>query len=133
MHCGSRFFCVRTTCRGGFCISRPEGIQLCDLRKILWYSVPIVKGGPRFSRPSSVIRAPVNECGPTGLAEALNPQAAMSSVTPRPTSVLAVPEAQQSRSRRISDSASSRACWIPLHLTVLKLGSRALGRLRFVS
>lgn len=59
---------------------------------------------------NSVIRARVKESGPTGLALVLNPQAAISSVTPLPMSVFAVPDAQQSSKIRTSDSASSSAC-----------------------
>lgn len=75
------------------------------------------------------MRARVNESGPTGLALALKPQAAMSSVTPWPASVFAVPDAQQSRRSNTSDSASSSACWMPFHLTSRNLGSFLLGRL----
>ncbi len=66
---------------------------------------------------NSAIRAEVKEFGPTGLAIPLKLQAAISSVTPWPSSVFPVPEAQQSRRRRTSERAFSRAFWIPLHLT----------------
>jgi hypothetical protein len=72
----------------------------------------------------------VKECAPTGNAETLNPQAAINSVTPLPSSVFAVPDAQQSRMINTSDRASSRVFCIPAHLICryfLLFGSLILG------
>ncbi len=64
-----------------------------------------------------MMRALVKECAPTGNAETLKPQAATNSVTPLPSSVFAVPDAQQSRKIRTSDRASSRVFCIPAHFS----------------
>lgn len=100
---------------------------------MLLYRMLTVKEGSRLRRRSSVIKARVNESAPTGLAMVLNPQAAMSSVMPCPSSVFAVPEAQQSRMMRTSDRASSRVFCIPPHFTCRKALSCRFWTLNIVS
>jgi hypothetical protein len=65
-----------------------------------------------------MIKALENEYGPTPRAELLYPHAAMSSVTPFPSPVFAIPEQQQSKSMRTSFCACSKRAWIPLHVRV---------------
>lgn len=71
------------------------------------YRNPMVKYGNEARIRSLLIKACVNEKGPTPLAMALYAQAAMSSVTPLPSSVVQTPDAQQSRRIKTSECDSS--------------------------
>ena len=67
----------------------------------------MVKYGNGASIRNLLIKACVNEKGPTPLAMALYAQAAMSSVTPLPSSVVQTPEEQQSKRIKTSEWDSS--------------------------
>jgi len=67
----------------------------------------MVKYGNEANIRSLLIKACVNEKRPTPLAMALYAQAAMSSVTPFPSSVVQTPDAQQSRRIKTSECDSS--------------------------
>jgi hypothetical protein len=83
----------------------------------------MVKYGNGASIRILLINACVNENGPTPLAMPLYAQAAMSSVTPFPSSVVQTPDAQQSKRIKTSERDSSSVFCIPDHFTV---GQRSL-------
>ena len=57
----------------------------------------------------------MKEYSPTPFAAELYPHAEMSSLTPLPSPVFAVPDEQQSNSINISFSDCSKRTWIELH------------------
>ena len=119
---------VRIVCTGVFrrswiagspaLVSTIFGFQYFILDKTFIWSIAAESGGRLEQSRSSSIRPLVKECSQTPGAVVSNPQAAITSVTPLPSSALAVAAAQQSSKIKTSDVACSSIFWIPIHFTV---------------
>ena len=119
---------VRIVCTGVFrrswktgspaFVSTVFGFQYFILDKTFMWSIAAEIGERLQQYRSSSMRPLVKECSQTPGALVSNPQAAITSVTPLPSSALAVAAAQQSSKIKTSDVACSSIFWIPTHCTV---------------